>query len=158
MKGVIVYIKGHEASEKQAQDALKSFQKYGWDVELREGITPDTLEESEYNYPIIMNSRLSSYYDSNLKSYLTKKSCLSNQIKLWREVIEADEPMAFIEHDAICIGKFDYEVNELLCLNVEYAFSPPSILANYPNFKDYAPPLAIKPTSPCTYVPASAYL
>ena len=36
-----------------------------------------------------------------------KLACLSNNIRLWREIVEADEPMMFIEHDALCHKWFD---------------------------------------------------
>jgi GR25 family glycosyltransferase involved in LPS biosynthesis len=143
MKAFIHYVKNHKESEEQASQALASFLRYGWEAQLQEGITPDTLDESEFDYPIIEGGRLEGFKAEQPNKYLIKKSCLSNQIRLWRKVVEENESMAFIEHDAICIGKFDYEFDELLCLNVEYAFQPPSVLGTISSVKGYKAPLAL---------------
>ncbi|MEL0255652.1 MAG: hypothetical protein VW930_06880, partial [Burkholderiaceae bacterium] len=58
MKGQIVYIKGHKGSEIQAEQAYESFIKHGWDVDLVEGITPKTLDEQEFDYPLVEGGRL----------------------------------------------------------------------------------------------------
>ncbi len=60
MIGQIVYVKGHEESEKQASEAQTSFKKWGWDTYLHEGLTWENVENSaEYkDYKIVENSRL----------------------------------------------------------------------------------------------------
>jgi len=146
MKCYIHYINGHEGSTRQANEALSSFLYHGWDAHLVEGITPDTLDESEFDYPLIEGGRLHDMKRKGEDKYYIKKSCVSNHIRLWRRCVEEDEPMAFIEHDAICISNFQYDVDELLCLNIEYAFSPPSVLANYPRLQGYTPCGTISPT------------
>ena len=47
MRGQIVYIKGHAESEQQAQQALNSFKKNKWEVELVEGVNPKTVKDTE---------------------------------------------------------------------------------------------------------------
>lgn len=143
MKAFIHYIKNHKASEKQAHQALNSFLRYDWDACLQEGITPDTLDESEFDYPLVENGRLLDFYRTQKIKYKIKKSCISNQIRLWRKVVEQNETMAFIEHDAICIGEWNYTVDELLCLNIEYAFKPPTVFGEKSQYKDYNSPLAL---------------
>lgn len=146
MKGRIIYIKGHEGSEKQAQTAYESFVSFGWDVELVEGIVPDTLDESEFDYPLIEGGRLHDMKRKGESKYYIKKSCISNQIRLWRDCVDTNTTMAFIEHDAVCVAPpIKYEVDELLCLNLDYAFKPPSVLANYPHLSSYQPEMTISP-------------
>jgi len=146
MKGFIHYVASHKGSVEQAKQSYDSFVKHGWDVELVEGITPETLVESEFDYPLIKGGRLIGFRSENNRTYQIKKSCLSNQIRLWRKVVEMDEPMAFIEHDAICIAPYNNDsFDELLCLNIEYAFQPPSVLGTLSHLKGYKAPLAFSP-------------
>lgn len=138
MKGQIVYIGGHRASESQAYQALNSFRKYKWDVELYEGITHFNLEER--NPKIIENSRLHDFKTQNYNRYLTKVSCATNNLNFFHRVADGGEPMAFIEHDAICIDyPQDYDFEDCLILNAEFVFKPPNKLA-INQFKDYAWP------------------
>lgn len=162
MKGQIVYIKGHKESEKQARDSYKTFISNGWDVQLVQGITPKTLDESEFDYPLIEGGRLHDMKSKGESKYFIKKSCISNQIRMWRKCVEENVTMVFIEHDAICISPMKYEVDELLCLNIDYAFKPPSVLANYPNLNSYMSPPTIAPQPladdyPLLYYKANKY-
>jgi len=145
MKGQIVFIKGHKGSESQAKDAYESFVKHGWDVEMVEGITPSTLDETEFDYPLIKGGRLYEMKKKNDPKYYIKKSCISNQIRMWRKCVEENITMAFIEHDAICVGSMNQRVDELVCLNIEYAFFPPSVLANHAFMQYYRPEYSILP-------------
>lgn len=145
MRGQIVYIKGHGGSESQAKDAYESFVKHGWEVEMVEGITPETLDESEFDFPLIEGGRLYEMKQKGEQKYYIKKSCISNQIRMWRKCIEENTTMAFIEHDAICIGPMKSKVDELVCLNVEYAFFYPSVLSHHQFMKGYRPEYTILP-------------
>lgn len=142
MKGYIHYIPGHEASMKQADDCIRSFQKYNWDVELREGITPKTLEDRDCK--LVDGGRL---YDMKRKKeekrFLTKLSCVSNHLRIWREAVATNQDLVFIEHDAICINEFNQSIQNVLILNIEYAFHSPSVLANYDFMKKYMPEASI---------------
>ena len=162
MKGYIHYIKGHKCSEKQASESLKSFLQNDWDVSLREGITPDTLDDKEFDYPLIKGGRLSIMKENGEEKYFTKKSCISNQIRLWRECVRMNTPLAFIEHDAICLSSFDRPFDEVICFNLEYAFLPPTVLSNYSILRDYSIPSNISPKPfpadyPLTYPKNNAY-
>ena len=50
MKVRIVYVKDNEQSKAQAEQSLKSWLDYGWDAELWEGITPETLSRAVFPY------------------------------------------------------------------------------------------------------------
>lgn len=104
MKGLIYYIAGHAGSEKQAEESFKSFERYGWDVELVEGVTPDTIDESEFPWGDLKGGRLQSFLTSEPEKYLIKKSCIFNNLRHYVRVIKEKRPIAFIEHDALCTG------------------------------------------------------
>jgi len=126
MKSQIVYIKGHAKSEEQANDALKSFQRYNWDVELHEGYTPKTIPDIP---SIVENSRLHNFKEENYNKYLTKVSCALNHLQFWKKVIEYNQPMAFLEHDAIAVDSLqNVNFKDYLILNAEYVFRPPNKL------------------------------
>ena len=141
MKGQIVYIKGHKESEQQADQAFKSFQKYGWDTELKTGITKFKVTETEeFKTDIIKESRLHNFKTENRDRFLTKLSCAINHIQFFKKVVEADEPMCFFEHDAICIEKEQkYDFEDYLILNAEFVFRPPNKLG-LKQFKDFVWP------------------
>lgn len=146
MRGYIHYVEGYIPSENQARASLKSFKKYGWnDIKLRVGYTPKTLPEEYLKMPIVPNGRMSGWKSESDPSYIRKLSCLANQIRLWREVVEHNETMSFIEHDAVCIGQKKHgDFDELLCYNIDYAFEPPSACA-VGRYKGYKPPITFDP-------------
>lgn len=142
MKGQIVYIADHLESMQQSMQALNSFKMHAhWDVDTVPGITPSNVKkQKEFNWPIKTNSRLLDFKRGDEKRYLTKLSCVINHIKFFNKVIEANEPMAFFEHDAICIGPWlNVDFDEYLILNAEYVFRKPNKLA-LQQFKDYTFP------------------
>lgn len=124
VKGRVIYIKNHDASTKQANEALDSLSSCGWDVKLTPGYTPETVQTSNYNFDILPNGRLSCFEG---RKFFTKKACVMNHIALWNEVITLDEPIAFFEHDAIGIKapNFDLireQVKDFCFLSMDYAF------------------------------------
>ena len=132
MKAQIIYVKGHAGSEAQSLQALTSFEMFGWDAERIEGVTPDTLQESDFPYPDTPGSRMSDFKSQGAKYYI-KKACLFNNLKFAQRVLDADEPMAFIEHDALAIEPPDtWDFTEFLSLSYEYAFQPPTCLNKSP--------------------------
>jgi len=145
MKGRIIYIEGREDSERQAEQAYNSFKKYDWDVEMWPGITPNTIDENDFPYPDVKNGRLEGIHNNEPQKYLIKKSCLFNNLTLCRDVVDANEPMAFIEHDAICIGPYqdNWRFEEFLFLSMDYCFKPPTVLATYPHLNKWQPPFTL---------------
>ena len=162
MKGSIIYVKGHEKSEIQAHQAYESFNKHGWNVEMVEGVTPETLDDKEWDVECIKGGRLIGFQQNGERSYLTKKSCLTNHARLWRKVIEKKQPMAFIEQDAICVGPAPSFTGDVLVLNVDYAFFPPSVLGSLARMRGYMPSASLTPISlpsdyPLTYYKNNVY-
>lgn len=139
LKGQIVYIKGHKESEKQAHSALESFKRFkGWDIELEEGLTSTTAPMiAEFETKIIEESRLHNFKIENYNKFCTKMACAINHLVFFRKVITADEPMVFLEHDAVCLESWlNYDFDDYLCLNAEFVFRPPNKLGLM-QFKDY---------------------
>lgn len=136
MKAFIHYINNHTPSIMQAEQSLKSFGLYsGWEPVLKKGITPKTLKDHP---PIKEGSRLHNFAKENENRFKTKLSCAMNHVHFWREVVYLDEPCAFVEHDAICIGSWrDYEFDEYLILNADHVFKPPNKLGiqKFANYK-----------------------
>jgi len=146
MKGQIVYVKGHKGSEQQAQVALESFERYGWDVTPVAGITPDTLDESEFDYPNVVNGRLYDFEREKSPTYKTKKSCLFNHLRFYQRVIEANTPMAFLEHDTMCQATWSPQTfDELLILNLDNAFKLPAVFGKMAPLKGWEPPYDMTP-------------
>ena len=139
MKTQIVYIKGHSESEKQAKEALKSFDRNNWEPYLQEGLTAETVEKAEEFdfYNIIENSRLLNFKKENYHKFLSKMSCAINHVRFWKEVIKNNKPMAFVEHDSLCTTSWDnIHFKEYLILNCEFVFKPPNKLGLI-QFQDY---------------------
>lgn len=136
MRARIVYIKGHEDSEKQAKQAFSSFKLYGWEAKAKAGHTKESIET---DLEIIEGSRLHDFKRENKNRYLTKVACAHNHIDFWHKVVEEDMPMAFIEHDGVCTMEWnnDWEFDEYLILNAEWVFQPPNKLA-LQQFKDFS--------------------
>ena len=73
MKGFIYFVEGHEESEQQARESFQSFDRHGWDVHLRAGITKRTVKSNpEYSRTIIEGSRLHDFKreNRNISRYL----------------------------------------------------------------------------------------
>jgi GR25 family glycosyltransferase involved in LPS biosynthesis len=133
MKTYITYVSGHNGSESQANESLESFRCHNWNASKIQGVTPDTIDETEFTDKIIKNGRLVDFKRENLRKYMVKKSCLFNNLKFCQRVIHEDEPMVFAEHDAICIKEYThFEFDEFCFLALEYAFRPPTTLAKPP--------------------------
>jgi GR25 family glycosyltransferase involved in LPS biosynthesis len=140
MKVQIIYVADHKGSEQQATQAFQSFQRHNWNAEMSSGITPDTINENEFTDKIIHSGRLADFKKENYRKYLVKKSCLFNNLKFCKRVIEADEPMVFAEHDAVCVRDYiDFDFDDFCFLALEYAFQPPTTLAKPPLNKWHIP-------------------
>lgn len=147
MKAFIHYVSGHGASEQQANESLNSFIRHGWDASLVEGVTPETLDDKEFDVKLAPKGRIVSMYERGDRVYLTKKSCLTNHYRLWNRCIELNETIAFIEQDAIAIGAPQKWFFDGVCvLNIEHAFRPPSVLGTLSHLKDYVVPAVLTPT------------
>ena len=134
MKARVIYVKGHELSEECMRKTVDSLVKYEWDYEVVAGVTPDTLDEDEFPWKDLPDGRLESFRlnpnPDEQRKYFTKKSCLFNNLRLAREVIETNEPRVFLEHDVVVTDRCPdpKDVEDYCFLNMGGAFYPPSEL------------------------------
>lgn len=125
MKGRIIYLKQNKESVAQAQQAFNSFVEYGWEVEMVEGLTSETVRTDELSkqFQIMPSGRLAKFYQVDEKKFWTKRACAMNHVHFWKEVVSSGTPQVFIEHDAIAISpSLQWEFSDVLCLNLEHSF------------------------------------
>ena len=124
MKTYIIYIKGNEKSEYTANLALESCNQYGYDTELFDGITPESLKQWDTQYGLtVLNP--SHMYDRQIGlngtkyTYECKYSNFLNHYTLWNKSIELDQPIVILEHDVIALNPWSIlDFDELLVLNM----------------------------------------
>lgn len=125
MKSFIIYVKGHKESERQAKKTLSSCDNSGFDAELMEGITPQTVDKNNL-YPDAYGARIVSFKKESSKVYNSKKSCFTNHIRVWKRCIELNEPVVFLEHDVANVRNWvpgQILFDEVLILNITSAFT-----------------------------------
>lgn len=127
MKSFVIYVKGHKKAEQYANNCVNSCKGTGFEAELFEGVTPKTLDQyEEHTYEDLPGSRIESFKAENEKIYLTKKSCFTNHVRLWKRCVELNQPIAVIEQDSHCVWKWDNrQFRDVLILNVDSAFRQP---------------------------------
>lgn len=130
MKTVLIYVEGHSESELCRETCETSLKKWGWDYEPIGGITPKTLDESEFPFKDVEGGRLQSFRVNEPHKYPIKKSCLFNNLRFATKVYDAGESMIFLEHDTEVIGRCEIPFfQDFLFLSMDYAFKPPSVLS-----------------------------
>ena len=126
MKAFIIHTP-HQKSIEYANKALMSFNQFkGWEPELFQGVTIETLSEYENKFQLNtkIDSRAIIFEQENHPAYKVKKSCSFNHYRLFTRCIELDEPIAIIEHDAHCVGDWThYNFDDILVLNVKSALA-----------------------------------
>ena len=139
MKCDIIYIEGHAKSEKQANLSLETFLNRGYDAQLVPGVTPYTIDETEFSYPDLPNSRLSCFKEEDHNKYLFKKSCIFNHLRFWNRVIEDDEPRIFAEHDSICTHRWKttWVFDDFCFLAYDHCWKEPSVLHQFNRLVNY---------------------
>ena len=145
MKAFIIYTP-HAKSIEYANVCLKSFQDYtGWEPELFEGVTTDTLSlyENKYKIKTKEKSRAVDFWKHERVKYYIKKSCSLNHYRLFRKCVKLNEPIAIIEHDSHCIASWDnYVFNDVMVLNIISALKQDSLRPIAP-FNSTLPPNGI---------------
>lgn len=138
MKAVVVYVKGHEVSEQHKDRLVKSLCEHDWDYSLMEGLTPDTVDKFPYKYKDLPGGRLESFATNEPNKYPIKKACVLNHVRFAIRVLYEHKPMILLEHDQlVCAPPPKISFDEFCVLNMDHAFKPPSVLANYPAFTSW---------------------
>ena len=131
MKAFIVFVEQVAKSVDYAQQVLSSMQLYQtWQPELLPGVTPRTLPLYEAWFPFQDRSpsRIEGFREQLYDTYLTKKSCFFNHVRVWYRCLELGEPVAFVEHDAVCVRDWDESsFDGVLILNAESALKQSAV-------------------------------
>lgn len=125
MKTLIIHTH-HAKSKNYAQQAFESFSSYtGWEPQLFQGVTIESLARYESKYRIRMkkHSRAEAFLQYDSLRYVIKKCCSLNHYRLFKFCVMYGKPIAVVEHDSHCIGDWnpDIKFQDLLVLNVESA-------------------------------------
>lgn len=124
MKTYIIHIKDNSNSEKTANLCLSECQKFDYDAELFDGITPKTIDlwDKKYSLEVLNPSHM---YDRQIArngskhTYECKYSNFLNHYTLWLKSIELDQPIVILEHDVIPVKSWENtEFDEMLVLNM----------------------------------------
>ena len=139
MKTFVIYVPGHEKSEEYMQETIASCEGMGYDPIPFVGATQHTVKEWIKKYPFLQKdkpyTRIEKFRSESEKVYLTKKACLSNQVRLWHKCLELNETIVCLEHDARCSREWDNpEFDEFLILNPESGSQQP-VFSHVPKVK-----------------------
>ena len=104
-KAYIIRVKGHELSERKADECLKSCQSVGmqaqfWDAYNGTGeeiIPPEHLKD----HPTMRMIKVTDHY--LVKAEI---ACALSHISLWARCVEQDKPLVVLEHDAVMIAPY----------------------------------------------------
>lgn len=104
-KAYIIRIKGHELSERKANECLESCQKVGmpaefWDAYNGTGteiIPPEGLK----THPTMKMLKVTDHY-----LVRGELACALSHISLWAKCVEQDKPIVVLEHDAIMLAPY----------------------------------------------------
>ena len=118
MNAYIIYIQGHEDSEKFSDRCVRSIIDTESDltVEKFPAITPENMWQVNYTWPLRKKIKcpktgllLSAYktYDNNKRI-----AAAQSHYMLWRKCVTENKPIMILEHDAIFTKKFDGNILE----------------------------------------------
>tara|TARA_X000000368_G_C23057758_1_gene724821 strand:+ start:7917 stop:8588 length:672 start_codon:yes stop_codon:yes gene_type:complete len=116
MEAYVIYIQGHEDSEKFSDRCVQSIidTESELTVEKFPAITPENMWQVNYTWPLRKKKLcektkllLSAYktYDNNKRI-----AAAQSHYMLWRKCATLNRPILILEHDAIFIKKFDMKI------------------------------------------------
>lgn len=96
----MIVVKGNKLSEAYANYCLPQWRKKGYDPEIFDAVTPDTLHN--YNYLKWGKNKSAKYTEAGYTKEFTdtEKSARYSHTELWKKAIELDSPILILEHDA----------------------------------------------------------
>lgn len=135
MKAFVVFIDTNNDSISHAMQVMRSLRDFdSWNPELLLGVTPNSLALFEDRYPLRFQpkSRVRLLRKANYRTYKSKKSCFYNHYRTWLHSVEINEPVAFIEHDSLCMQDWDNpDFADILVLNARSALSQSQVQKNF---------------------------
>lgn len=112
-KAYIIRIKGHELSEKKAQECANSCERIKMPYEFWDAYdgTVNPIKVPDHHSQVMKLIKMTD-------AYLTRSevACALSHISLWVKCVEVDKPIVILEHDAIMVEPFlDHGVNGAIC-------------------------------------------
>ena len=120
MEAYVIYIQGHEDSEKFSDRCIQSIIDTESDltVEKFPAITPENMWQVNYTWPLRKKIKcpktgllLSAYktYDNNKRI-----AAAQSHYMLWRKCVTLNRPILILEHDAIFTKKFESKIKPMI--------------------------------------------
>lgn len=104
-KAYIIRIKGHELSERKANECLESCQKINMPVEFwdaYDGTGNEILAPAKLaDHPTMKMLKVTDHY-----LVRGELACALSHISLWAKCVEQDKPLVILEHDAIMLAPY----------------------------------------------------
>ena len=93
--------------------------KQGWEPRFFDGWTPETLPD-ELKWDPQPDSRAADHVRNSPKAAPYKQACAMNHLRVALACQRLDEPVAFVEHDARCLGDWvDFPFKGFLIMNAQ---------------------------------------
>jgi len=96
----MIVMKDNKLSEQYANYCLPEWKKNGYDPQIYDAVTPDTLHN--YNYLRWSKNKSAKYTEAGyLKEFTpTEKSARYSHTELWKKAIDLNSPILILEHDS----------------------------------------------------------
>ena len=90
----MIQIPDNETSQYYKRQALPTWEKFGYEVNMFDAYTPDNIPDY---------LEFGQYYD--MRDFTdTEKAGFYSHVELWKKCIEEDKPITIIEHDVECLS------------------------------------------------------
>lgn len=113
-KVLIIRTPGHELSQKYSEITRKSWEDYGYETEFFDAITPEDLKTGEHTMvqlskrkgiakpavQEVMKQAIKEGFEYYPIFSETERAVFYSHLYAWKLVVERDEPMIIVEHDA----------------------------------------------------------
>lgn len=99
-RALMIRIKGHDRSERYASYCARTWKAHGYDIEMFDATTPETIPED--GELVFLDKKRSIYDDPNRVRIFspTEKAVWYSHFRIWKTILERDEPTIVLEHDA----------------------------------------------------------
>ena len=92
----MIQIPGNNTSQYYKRQALPTWEKFGYQINMFDAVTPESLHLYDY-------LEFGKYYDFR-EFTETEKAGFYSHVELWKQCIEDNTPITIIEHDVECLS------------------------------------------------------
>jgi|TARA_R110000782_G_scaffold194978_4_gene284570 GR25 family glycosyltransferase involved in LPS biosynthesis len=104
-KGYIIHLKNHQKSVEWSNHALTTGQKFGWKLELYDGVDGTKEKLEDYKVKIYPHNKKC----VRLLSRPGTQGCFLSQYKLWKKCFKENKEICVFEHDVVFKKPFSIE-------------------------------------------------